>query len=258
MAGKENDNVVDVKGLYAAFDENIVLSDVSFSARQGEVTVILGGSGSGKTTLLRHLLGLHPIEQGYINVLGRELARLDEQEQIDLYLQLGVFYQSGALLNSLNVAENVALPLAQHTSLPPDLIDDIVHMKLGLVNLSYAFYLYPSQLSGGMLKRAALARAIAMDPPLLFCDEPGAGLDPVSLEALDQLILNLKNKLGMSIILVTHEVSSILRVADRVVFLDEGVVAFEGTIKEAIHSEIPSVKSFFEVLDNENMRALVG
>ncbi|MGM0573502.1 MAG: ABC transporter ATP-binding protein, partial [Bacteroidota bacterium] len=240
-----------------AFDDNIVLSDVSFSARRGEVTVILGGSGSGKTTLLRHLLSLLPIEQGYINVLGRELARLDEQEQIDLYLQLGVFYQSGALLNSLNVAENVALPLVQHTSLPPDLINDIVHMKLGLVNLSYAFYLYPSQLSGGMLKRAALARAIAMDPPLLFCDEPGAGLDPVSLEALDRLILNLKNKLGMSIILVTHEVSSILRVADRVVFLDEGVVAFQGTIKEAIHSEIPSVKSFFKVLDNENMRALV-
>lgn len=170
---------------------------------------------------------------------------------------MGVFYQNGGLLNSLTVAENVALPLNQHTNLPQDLIDEIVFMKLGLVNLQHAFYLYPSQLSGGMMKRAALARAIVMDPPILFCDEPGAGLDPVSLEILDQLILNLKNKLGMSIIMVTHEVSSILRVANRIIFLDKGVVVFEGPLDEALHSTQPAVNEFFSVMKNENIRELL-
>ncbi len=253
----EKEKVIDVQGLFAAFDDTVVLSDVSFSAYKGEVTVILGGSGSGKTTLLKYLLGLYPIRRGSVSVLGKDVASLREVEQVMLYLQMGVFYQSGALLSSLTVAENVATPLAQHTDLPKELIDEIVYMKLGLVNLSHAFHLYPSQLSGGMLKRAALARAIVMDPPLLFCDEPGAGLDPVSLESLDKLILNLKDKLGMSIILVTHEVSSILRVANRIVFLDKGVVAFEGPLKTALHSDQPAVEEFFSVMKNENVRELL-
>ncbi len=253
----EKEKVVEVRNLFAAFDDTIVLSDVSFSAFKGEVCVILGGSGSGKTTLLKHLLSLYPVKRGYVSVLGKDVSRLREVEQVDLYLQMGVFYQSGALINSLTVAENVALPLAQHSNLPKSLIDDIVYMKLGLVNLSHAFHLYPSQLSGGMLKRAALARAIVMDPPLLFCDEPGAGLDPVSLESLDNLILNLKDKLGMTIIMVTHEVSSILRVANRIVFLDKGVVAFEGPLIDALHVDQPAVREFFSVLDNENIRELI-
>ncbi len=252
------EKIIEVKNLYAAYDENVVLSDVSFSANKGEVTVILGGSGSGKTTVLNHLLGLLPIERGSLFVLGKDISRMREDEQVALYLQMGVFYQNGGLLNSLTVAENVGLPLAQHTNLTPELIDEIVFMKLGLVNLQHAFYLYPSQLSGGMLKRAALARAIVMDPPVLFFDEPGAGLDPVSLEALDRLILNLKNKLGVSIFMVTHEVSSILRVADRIVFLDNGVVAFEGPIREALHSTQPAVNEFFSVMKNENVRELLG
>ncbi len=253
----DKEKVIEVQGLVAAYDENVVLSDVSFSALKGEVTVILGGSGSGKTTVLNHLLGLLPIERGRVSVLGKDVAHLREVEQVALYLQMGVFYQSGGLINSLTVAENVALPLAQHTNLPKDLIDEIVFMKLGLVNLQHAFYLYPSQLSGGMVKRAALARAIVMDPPILFFDEPGAGLDPVSLEALDKLILNLKNKLGMSIIMVTHEVSSILRVANRIVFLDKGVVVFEGPLSDALHSEQPVVNEFFSVMKNENIRELL-
>lgn len=243
----EKEKVIEVNNLYASFDENVVLSDVSFSAYKGEVTVILGGSGSGKTTVLKHLLSLYPIAGGSINVLGKDLASLREVEQVDLYHQMGVLYQSGALLNSLTVAENVALPLAQHTRLPDQLISEIVQMKLGLVQLSHAYHLFPSQLSGGMLKRAALARAIVMDPPLLFCDEPGAGLDPVSLESLDRLILNLKSKLGMSIVMVTHEVASIMRVANRIVFLDKGKVAFEGPLDEALESEDPVVKAFFSV-----------
>jgi len=253
----EKEKVLEVQNLYAAYDEMVVLTDVSFSANKGEVTVILGGSGSGKTTVLNHLLGLLPIAKGTVSLLGKNVATLREVEQVDLYLQMGVFYQNGGLLNSLTVAENVALPLNQHTNLPQDLIDEIVFMKLGLVNLQHAFYLYPSQLSGGMMKRAALARAIVMDPPILFCDEPGAGLDPVSLEILDKLILNLKNKLGMSIIMVTHEVSSILRVANRIVFLDKGVVVFEGPLHEALHSTQPAVNEFFSVMKNENIRELL-
>lgn len=241
------EKVIAVENLHAAFEDRIILSGVSFSAFKGEVTVLLGGSGSGKTTVLKHLLGLYPITGGRISVLGKDVATLREVEQVELYLQMGVFYQSGALLNSLTVAENVALPLMQHTKLPSDLIREIVYMKLGLVNLTHAYHLYPSQLSGGMLKRAALARAIVMDPPLLFCDEPGAGLDPISLESLDQLILNLKNKLGMSIVMVTHEVSSIMRIANKIVFLDQGKVVFEGALEDALKSEQEAVKAFFSI-----------
>ncbi len=251
------EKVIDVQELYAGFDDRVVLKNVSFSAYKGEVTVVLGGSGSGKTTLFRHLLGLIPILRGSVSVLGRDVATLREVEQLELYLQMGVFYQSGALLSSLTVAENVALPLVQHTRMPPPLIDEIVRMKLGLVNLSHAYHQYPAELSGGMVKRVALARAIAMDPPLLFCDEPGAGLDPVSLESLDRLLLNLKEQLGISVLLVTHEVNSIMRVADRVVFLDEGVVAFEGSLKDALHVDHPAVKAFFSVLKTEHLKEIL-
>ncbi len=250
----QKEKIIEVNNLQASFDGRVVLSNVSFSAYQGEVTVLLGGSGSGKTTVLKHLLGLYPIMGGRISVLGKDVASLREVEQVELYLQMGVFYQSGALLNSMTVAENVALPLAQHTKLPNELINEIVNMKLGLVQLTHAYHLYPSQLSGGMLKRAALARAIVMDPPLLFCDEPGAGLDPISLKSLDELILNLKNLLGMSIVMVTHEVSSILRVANRIVFLDEGKVAFEGPLEDALKSTEKSVQAFFSVHKHKQLQ----
>jgi phospholipid/cholesterol/gamma-HCH transport system ATP-binding protein len=244
----EIENVIEVRGLGVVFDNEVILSDVNFTASKGEVTVILGGSGSGKTTVLKHLLGRYPVQTGFVSVLGRDISHLKEDEQIRLYLKMGVFFQDGALLNSLTVAENVALPLEQHTNLSKPLIRDIVHMKLSLVNLEHAWHLYPSQLSGGMLKRAALARAIAMDPPILFCDEPGAGLDPVSLKSLDNLILNLKNQLGMSVIMVTHEVLSIMRVADKIVFLEKGTTVYEGDVKTAVDSEIPVIKNFFSVL----------
>lgn len=241
----ENGNIIQVKGLHAGFGEKTILTDVDFTAKKGEITIILGGSGSGKTTLLKHLLGLLPVKKGDVEVLGKKIKQIDEEQFKKLYLQMGVFYQNGALLNSFMVGENIALPLEQHTDLPPYLVEEIVRMKLGLVDLEDAFDLYPSELSGGMLKRAALARAIIMDPPLLFCDEPGAGLDPVSLSNLDNLILNLKEQMGITIVMVTHEVPSIKRLADKIVFLGNGKVIFHGTLSQALKSEEKEVADFF-------------
>jgi phospholipid/cholesterol/gamma-HCH transport system ATP-binding protein len=241
------ESIVEVRNLAANYEGVNVLEDVSFSIPRGEVTVVLGASGSGKSTILRHILGLQPVQSGVIHVLGRNISELTEAEQLDLYLQMGVFYQNGALLNSMTVSENIALPLQQHTRLPEDLIDDIVKMKLGLVNLLHAKDYFPSQLSGGMLKRAALARAIVMDPPVVFFDEPGAGLDPLSLAALDTLIINLKNLLGMTIVMVTHEVSSIMRIADNIVFIHQGRVAYEGSLQNALKNKVEVVEEFFHV-----------
>ena len=242
----EDHNIIKVRDLIAGFDENIVLSDINLDIKQKEITVILGGSGCGKSTLLKHLLGIYRAEQGTIEVLGKNIGEIDEKELSSLYLKIGVFYQNGALLNSFTVADNVALPLEQHTNLPSFLIEDIVRMKLGLVKLEGSYHHFPSELSGGMLKRAALARAIVMDPPLIFCDEPGAGLDPVSLKELDELILDLKQQLGITIILITHEISSIKRLADKIIFLANGGIAFEGTYKEAVNSSVKEVAAFFE------------
>ncbi len=177
--------------------------------------------------------------------MGKNPSQLDDTESVQFYQQLGVFFQEGALLNSLTVGENIALPLEQHTDLPAYLIEKIVRLKLQLVNLRDAYDMYPSHLSGGMLKRVALARAIVTDPPLLFCDEPGAGLDPVSMESLDQLIVNLQKLLGMTVVMVTHEVASIMRIADRLIFLEEGKKIFEGTLASAMESNITSIKEFF-------------
>jgi phospholipid/cholesterol/gamma-HCH transport system ATP-binding protein len=242
--------IIEVNGLSVTFGNRKILTDISFEAYHGEVTVILGGSGSGKTTILKHLLGLYNLQEGYVSILGKNIDEIDESEQKQLYLQMGVFYQNGGLLNSLTVGENVSLPLEQHTRLPADLIKKIVLMKLHLVHLEGVYELYPSQLSGGMLKRAALARAMVMDPPLLFCDEPGAGLDPISLASLDKLILDLRGQLGMSIIIITHEVSSILRIADRIVFVDEGKIIFKGPLKEALQSKNSEVHEFFNSASN--------
>ena len=238
-------NVINVNNLTAEIDDKVILSNVSFYASSGEVTVILGSSGSGKTVLLKHLLGLYSSEKNAVTVMGVNPSRLDEGEEKRFYTKLGVFYQNGALLNSLTVGENVALPLQQHTDLPPQMIERMVRLKLKLVNLESSYNMLPSSLSGGMLKRAALARAIIMDPPIPFCDEPGSGLDPVSLASLDNLILNLQKLLGMTVIMITHEVSSIFRVADRIVFIDNGRIIFQGTLDEAVKSDIKSLKEFF-------------
>jgi len=243
--------VIDVDHLFFILNGRRILSEVTFKAYRGEITAILGISGSGKTTVLKHLLGLYPSMGDSVRVMGVNPSGLDENEEREFYGRIGVLYQEGALLNSLTVGENIGLPLEHHTSLPLETINDMVWEKLRLVNLEHTFHKYPSQLSGGMLKRAAIARAIIMDPPLLFCDEPGAGLDPVSLSRLDNLILDLKQLLGMTIIMVTHEVSSVRRMADRIVFMEDGHSLFVGSLERALSSEEPALKEYFSSVDHE-------
>lgn len=237
--------IIKVENLEAAFDGKRVLKGVSFTAYQNEITVILGTSGCGKTTLMKHLIGLYKVELGRVYILGQRTDTMDEEEFEHFQLNMGVLFQNGALLNSLSVADNISIALEQHVKIPVDMIRDLVRVKLKLVGLSHAIDYLPDQLSGGMLKRAALARAIAMDPVLLFCDEPSAGLDPVTLNGLDQLFLQLKEQLGISIVLVTHEVSSIKRLADRIIYLEKGRVLFQGSLQDALDSNIPEIRNFF-------------
>jgi phospholipid/cholesterol/gamma-HCH transport system ATP-binding protein len=245
-----SNTIIEVKNLAVSFDKNIVLKDVTFSAFQNEITVILGTSGCGKTTVMKHLVGLYPIQKGEVTILDKRIDTMREEEFTKFKLNMGVLFQKGALLNSLTVSENISIALEQHSKLTPEMIEELVRVKLGLVGLSHAWDYTPDQLSGGMLKRAALARAISLDPLLLFCDEPSAGLDPVTLADLDDLFLNLKKQLGITIILVTHEVASIKRLADRIIYLDSGRVIFEGTLEDGLNSRIPQISRFFRKAAN--------
>lgn len=240
-----NKPIIKIQNLTSGYNDHNVLRDISLEIFPHEVTVIIGTSGCGKTTLLKHLIGLLKPHQGTIWLFNRDIVQMDEVEFNELLKKVGVLFQNGALLNSIPLYENIAIPLEQHTDLDPYLIKEMVRLKLELVGLEQAFHLLPSELSGGMRKRAALARAIALDPQLLFADEPGAGLDPVTAFGLDQLLLSLKKNLGMTLVIVSHEVESIKRIADRVVYLHEGQVLFVGPLQDALQSSIPEVHSFF-------------
>jgi phospholipid/cholesterol/gamma-HCH transport system ATP-binding protein len=237
--------LIRVENLVGGYNETVILNEVSFEVFEGEILVVLGTSGCGKTTLLKHLIGLLTPFSGKIYLFGQDLLRLSEQQASDLMRKIGVLFQNGALLNSITVADNVAIPYEQHTDLKPELIRQLVRLKLKLVGLTKATELLPSELSGGMRKRAALARAIALDPPILFADEPAAGLDPVTAAALDRLLLNLRKLLGMTLVVVTHELASIKRIADRILFLDRGKVVFVGSVEQAEKSELQQVRKFF-------------
>jgi phospholipid/cholesterol/gamma-HCH transport system ATP-binding protein len=243
----DSNNIVSVAHLDSGYEETKVLDDVSMTAKENQVTVILGPSGCGKTTLLKNLIRLQYPWSGSIKLFGQEITDMDEPQFNDILLKVGVLFQSSALLNSITVAENVAIPLEQHTSLPPDLVHRLVQIKLGLVELSHAINKLPSELSGGMRKRASLARAIALDPALLFCDEPTAGLDPITSESLDRLLLKMRDDLGMTIVIVTHELASIHRTADHIVFLHDGKCLFNGSFQEAKSAGIEEIDRFFEV-----------
>ncbi len=239
--------IISTRNLFAGYNETDILDDISIDIYENEITVILGVSGCGKTTLLKNLIGLMKPTKGMIEILGHDMVYIEEDEYNRLMRNVGVLFQGGALLNSIPISNNVAIPLEQHTNLPFHLIDQIVRLKLSLVGLEHAYDFLPSQLSGGMRKRAALARAIALDPAILFADEPSAGLDPVTATALDNLLLSLREQLGMTLVIVTHEVSSIRRVADKIIYMDKGKVLFNGGLEEALASEIPQLQKFFAV-----------
>ncbi|GAB4307004.1 MAG: ATP-binding cassette domain-containing protein [Myxococcota bacterium] len=258
MAEEREDRViypVEVKGLVAGYGEKIILEGVDFIAYPGEITVILGGSGCGKSTLLRNILGLFPPIGGTVKLFGEEIGRLSDKELKRLRSNIGVLFQNGALFTSMSVGENVAMVIREHTRLPDDIVNQMVRMKLAQVGLEDAITKYPNELSGGMKKRAALARAIALDPLVLFCDEPSAGLDPVVASELDDLLINLRNLFKMSVIVVTHELESIKKIADRVVMLDKGKVIAEGRLEEVMKSKNPKVFDFFHRISHTEEKA---
>jgi phospholipid/cholesterol/gamma-HCH transport system ATP-binding protein len=240
------ENAVQVTGLVAHYGDREILKDISFFIPKGMTTVILGGSGCGKSTLLKHLIGLLKPTQGQININGKNIAVLNENELNEVRKKMGILFQGAALLNSMTIADNVALPMREHTRLEETTIQIMVRMKLDLVGLSGFEEFYPSQLSGGMKKRAGLARAIALDPELLFFDEPSAGLDPITAAGLDELILKLRNVFKMTIIVVTHELPSVFTIADYVIMLDAGEVIFSGTLNALRASVHPRIKMFLE------------
>lgn len=215
----QEQNKISVQGLTMAYGDFVVMNDLNFNVRSGEIKILMGASGCGKSTLLKHLIGLETAREGKIYYGNHELAPHSSSIK-SLRRRFGVLFQSGALWSSLNLAQNVALPLEEYTDLHEKEIREIVEFKLSLVGLSGLGHRYPAELSGGMRKRAGLARAIALDPEILFFDEPSAGLDPLSSSRLDELILQLRDALGATIVVVTHELASIFTIADSALFLD--------------------------------------
>lgn len=230
------------------YNGRTVLDQINLDVTRGETLVILGGSGSGKSTLLRMMIGSIPIDGGEIDVCGRNLKQLTAKEMDSYRTSIGVLYQSGALYNSMTIADNVALPLREHTDLPEETIDIVVKIKLELVGLREHAQRLPSELSGGMKKRAGLARALALDPQVLFYDEPSAGLDPVTSAEIDELIIKLNKVLGVTSVVVTHEMDSAFRIADRMVLLDRGKFIVSGTPQEMKDSKDPLVRQFVDGL----------
>jgi len=226
------EKVIEVEDLVTHYGERQILNGISMDVRDSEIMVIMGGSGSGKSTLLRHLMSLESATSGTMKLLGKNISDLSLKDTYDLRKKIGVAFQGGALFSSMTVGENIKLPLREHTDQDEMIMDIMMRMKLEVVDLAGFEDLAPSELSGGMLKRAAVARAIIMDPKLLFFDEPSAGLDPVVAAQLDELILRLRDAMGMSIVVVTHELDSAFRIADRITMLDRGDILMVATPEE--------------------------
>ena len=237
--------VIEVDNLVVKYGEHVVLNKITTKIMVSEIRVILGTSGCGKTTLLKTLVGLLEPDKGTVKLFGKEIKDADSPETVQVLKHVGVLFQNGALLGSLTVGENVALPLQMHTVLPKGVIREIVQLKLIQVDLPGVYDVMPQELSGGMRKRAALARALVLDPPLVFCDEPSAGLDPVTSAGLDELLLRLRDDLGITIVVVTHELSSIKSIADNVVFLHKGEVLFDGSLTDVLAIQSGPVFDFF-------------
>ncbi|OGW82926.1 MAG: ABC transporter ATP-binding protein [Omnitrophica bacterium RIFCSPHIGHO2_02_FULL_51_18] len=236
--------VISVKNLTKRFGSRTILSEVSLDIYEGETLVVMGGSGCGKSTFLRHLIGALRPDEGEVWMFGKNIAKADEMEMDEIRKQFGMLFQSGALFDSMTVGENIALPLREHTKLDENIIRIVIKLKLDLVGLRGFENLMPSQLSGGMKKRCGLARAIVMDPKIVFYDEPTAGLDPVMTGVIDKLTMDLTKKLNITSVVVTHDMGSVFRIANRIVMLHEGRVLEIGTPDEIRHSKNPIVQQF--------------
>lgn len=240
--------IIQVCNLIVGYGEDIVLDTISFDVREGEIFIVLGESGCGKSTLLKHLIGLKKPLSGQIHIDGDDITNCDEATFKNILRKIGVLYQSTALFGSMTIAENVSLPIKEYTHLTQKSVDTLVKMKLNMVHLNGYENHLPSEISGGMRKRAGLARAMALNPKILFFDEPSAGLDPVTSVELDKLIVHLNKRLGTTMVIVTHELQSIFNVAHRVIMLDKqtkGIIA-EGNPKHLKdHSDNPLVRNFF-------------
>jgi phospholipid/cholesterol/gamma-HCH transport system ATP-binding protein len=257
--------VIEVEGLVTHFGDRMILKGIDLTVRPGEILVIMGGSGSGKSTLLNHLLGLLTPTSGRVRILGRDINAIREAELTELRRRIGVAFQGGALFSSMSVLENIMLPLFEHTHLDRTTMEIMARMKMEVVGLAGFDNLMPAELSGGMIKRAALARAIVMDPRLLFCDEPSAGLDPVVAAQIDDLILLLRDALEMTVIVVTHELDSAFKIADRICVLDQGEVLAIDTVAAIRNSPNQRIQNLLnrrveeaELDPEEYLRRLTG
>jgi len=245
-------SAIEIRDLVVDYGTRRILDDISFDIHQGEIIVIMGGSGAGKSTLLRCVLGLKKPTSGHIHMLGTDICHAAREELYELRKKMGVAFQQGALFTSMSVAENIQLPLREHTDLDENTIQIMTRIKLDMVNMLPYENLMPSELSGGMSKRAALARAIIMDPKILFFDEPSAGLDPITSAELDELIIMLKETLKMTIIVVTHELESAFAIADRIAILGEGKLIQIGTPEEIKNSQDDRVMDLLNRTPREN------
>lgn len=241
--------VIRAENIITSYDHVLIHDRLTFEVRRSEIFGILGGSGAGKSTLMRQLIMLQKFQSGSIEILGKSIRHIKAKDAQELRQKWGVLFQFGALYSSLNVLENISLPLLEYTDLSPSLITDIAMTKLSMVGLPpSAAYLYPKELSGGMKKRVGLARALALDPELLFLDEPTSGLDPSSAEAFDRLIVELRDMLGFSVVIVTHDLDTIKSALDRFIVLHDKKVCFNGNYEEAVRTNQPFLNGFLKVV----------
>jgi phospholipid/cholesterol/gamma-HCH transport system ATP-binding protein len=245
--GRQTDSVIEVRGLDNRFGSHVVHENLDLDLFGGEILGVVGGSGTGKSVLLRSIVGLHQPSEGRIRVFGKDLAELSTQERSETEQRFGVLFQRGALFTSLNLLQNIALPLIEHCSLPRSDAEELARMKLSLTGLPADSALkYPSELSGGMVKRAALARSLAMDPEILFLDEPTAGLDPIGAAAFDKLIVTLRDALGLTVFLVTHDLDTLYTTCDRVAVLSQKKVLVADRIENVAATDDSWIQEYFQ------------
>ena len=235
---------LEVRNLSRSFGSRKILQDISFQLKHGEILIIMGGSGCGKSTLLRHIIGSLKPDAGEIFIHGTEITKLNDEEMAKVRKRFGMLFQTGALFNSLTVGENVALPILESSDVAPNIAELVVKLKLELVGLTGFEHLKPAQISGGMKKRVGMARALALDPDLLFCDEPTAGLDPVMTAVIDTLTVDLTKKLGLTAVVVTHDMTSAFRIATKMIYLFEGRILASGTPEEIKNNPDPTLQQF--------------